>query len=106
MADPSCYRAPLESALQHALAYLENLDRMPVLPPATLDELRRRLGKPLADHGLPAEEVLHELVRDCEGGVLGSTGGRFFGWVIGGALPGALAADWLATAWDQNAGIY
>src|SRR6185295_10688147 len=37
---------------------------------------------------------------------LGSAGGRFFGWVIGGALPAALGADWLTTAWDQNAGLY
>jgi glutamate/tyrosine decarboxylase-like PLP-dependent enzyme len=106
MPETSCYRAALQGAFDHALAYLENLDRMPVLPSATLEELRARLGKPLEDRGLPADQVLAELVRDCEGGILGSTGGRFFGWVIGGALPAALAADWLVTAWDQNAGLY
>jgi aromatic-L-amino-acid decarboxylase len=45
-------------------------------------------------------------VRDVEGGIIGCTGGRFFGWVIGGTLPAALAADWLTSAWDQNAAIH
>jgi glutamate/tyrosine decarboxylase-like PLP-dependent enzyme len=106
MADASCYRAPLAGALDHALTFLEGLDRMPVAPSASLDELRARLGKPFDERGVPAEQVLADLVRDCEGGVLGSTGGRFFGWVIGGTLPASLAADWLTAAWDQNAGLY
>ena len=58
------------------------------------------------EHGLPPEEVVDELATALDGGVLGSTGGRFFGWVIGGALPAAVAADWLTAAWDQNAAIY
>src|SRR5262249_53334969 len=53
--------------------------------------------------GMGAQGVIDELVRDVEGGLMGSTGGRFFGWVIGGTLPAALAADWLTSAWDQNA---
>jgi glutamate/tyrosine decarboxylase-like PLP-dependent enzyme len=101
----SDYRV-LQDACAHALSFLDNLDRMPVQPSATLDELRARLAKPLADRGLPAEQVLADLVRDCQDGILGSTGGRFFGWVIGGVVPSALAADWLTTAWDQNAGLY
>src|SRR5215470_11592900 len=47
--------------------------------------------------------VINELVRDTDRGILRSSSGRFFGWVIGGALPVALAADWLTSAWDQNA---
>ena len=52
------------------------------------------------------EQVVAELVHDVEGGILGSAGGRFFGWVVGGSLPAALAADWLTAAWDQNAAMY
>ena len=50
--------------------------------------------------------MIDELVAATEGGQLGSASGRFFAWVIGGALPSALAADWLASTWDVNATIY
>jgi len=100
------FREPLHAAFQHALTYLDQLDSLPVAPAATLAGLRGRLGKRLADEGLPPEQVINELVCDVEGGIMTSAGGRFFGWVIGGALPAALAADWLAAAWDQNAGLF
>jgi len=73
---------------------------------ATTDALtlRARIDKPLGDQGSAPEQVIADLVRDVEGGIIGSPGGRFYGWVIGGSLPAALAADWLTSAWDQNAG--
>jgi glutamate/tyrosine decarboxylase-like PLP-dependent enzyme len=100
------FRKPLETALHRAFAHLENLDRSSVAATADLHTLRRQLHRPLADDGLPAEQVVSELIRDVDGGLIGSAGGRFFGWVIGGAVPAALAADWMASAWDQNAAIY
>ena len=92
--------------MQHALAHIDGLRERGVDATASLDELRRRIDFPLAQSGLDPEQVIHELVRACEGGVVGSAGPRFFGFVIGGSLPAALAADWLTSAWDQNSGLY
>jgi len=93
----------LNLAASHAQHYLETLSSRPIAPTATLPELRARLAKPLPETGLPDEQVIEELVDDMSGGIMGSASGRFFGWVIGGTLPVALAADWLTSAWDQNA---
>ncbi|HKN68229.1 MAG TPA: aminotransferase class V-fold PLP-dependent enzyme [Gemmatimonadaceae bacterium] len=92
--------------MNHALAYLDQLDTAPVSATATLEQLRGRLGRPLTDDGVDAAQVIDELVADVDGGLIGSAGGRFFAWVIGGSVPASLAADWLTSAWDQNAGIY
>ncbi len=100
------FHQPLEAASRLALSYLDRLDRLPVAPTVGLDELRGRLARPLNDAGTPPAQVITELAADVEGGILGSAGGRFFGWVLGGSLPAALAADWLTAAWDQNAGLY
>ena len=99
-------RAALERASLHALAFLEALDAMPVAAPDSLAELRHKLSRPLPERGMDAARVVDELVADAAGGINASQGGRFFGWVIGGGVPAAMAADWLATVWDQNAGIY
>ena len=100
------YRAVLERTLAHAVTYLENLSHTSVSPTATLAELRSRLARPLAEHGVCASEVVDDLVADVAGGIVGNAGGRFFAWVIGGSMPSALAADWLASTWDQNAALY
>src|SRR5258706_2441577 len=99
-------RRALTRAAEHAFAWLDGLDDRSVATTATVAELRARLTKPLADSGLPAIQVIDDLVADTEGGILGSQSGRFCGWVIGGGLPAAMAADWLTTVWDQNAGIH
>ena len=93
----------LDIAAAHASTYIDGLGSRPIAASAGLTELRRRLGKPLPEEGASDDAVIDELVRDTEGGILGSGSGRFFGWVIGGALPVAVAADWLTAAWDQNA---
>ena len=92
--------------MTHAFSYLDRLDTVSVSATASLEELRNRLGRPLADDGVAASRVIDDLVADVEGGLIGSAGGRFFAWVIGGSVPASLAADWLTSAWDQNAGIY
>ncbi len=98
------FRKPLEAALENALAYLENLDQASVAATVDVPTLRRRIGRELPEEGVTADQVIADLVQDVEGGILGSAGGRFFGWVIGGSVPAALAADWLTSAWDQNSG--
>jgi glutamate/tyrosine decarboxylase-like PLP-dependent enzyme len=96
----------LNHTLGHALDYLEKLPDMPVGPRATLGELRERLGKPLPPEESDPNDVITQLVEDVREGLTGNAGGRFFGWVIGGSLPAALAADWLTSTWDQNAGMF
>jgi glutamate/tyrosine decarboxylase-like PLP-dependent enzyme len=64
--------------------------------------LREALGGALPEAGVPAQQVIDELARDAAPGLVASPGPRYFGFVTGGALPAALAADWLASAYDQN----
>ncbi len=97
---------PLKIAFDNAMKHLANLDESPVEATADLKTLRNQLAKPLLNDGLAADQVVQELARDVQGGLHGSAGGRFFGWVIGGALPAALAADWLTSAWDQNGPLF
>lgn len=99
-------RGTLERAVVHAFAHLDKLETARVAPAASLDELRKALSRPLPQEGTPAAQVIDELVEDTKRGIVGSQSGRFFAWVIGGGLPAAMAADWLTTVWDQNAGIY
>src|SRR5262245_59598169 len=96
----SPWRKPLKAAFQSALSYLEDLDRHPVGATSDVNLLRTSLDKPISNEGIPPEEVVIELIKDVERGILGSAGGRFYGWVIGGSLPAALAADWLTSVWD------
>jgi glutamate/tyrosine decarboxylase-like PLP-dependent enzyme len=106
MTEKSNYRSLLKKTLDHSLEHLESLDSTPVSQPVDYAELYSRLNHPLTGAGAPAETVLDDIVSDSRGGILGCAGGRFFGWVIGGSLPSALAADWMVSAWDQNAAIY
>lgn len=106
MPERGVFSPALERALWHALRHLEGADAEPVCATATLAELRSRFNRTLQDAGTDPSQVIDELVYGAGGGILGSTGGRFFGWVIGGSLPAALAADWLTSAWDQNAAIH
>ena len=79
----------LTRATRHAVDFLATLDRRPVCATTTLSDLRCRLNVPLANAGVDANLVIDDLVAATDGGHLGSAGGRFFAWVIGGALPSA-----------------
>jgi glutamate/tyrosine decarboxylase-like PLP-dependent enzyme len=104
--DDSAYAPLLRRTLEHALDYIHALPTAPVDATATLAELRQRLSKPLPLQPAEPSAVIAQLVDDVKGGLTGSTGGRFFAWVIGGVVPAALAADWLTSTWDQNSGMY
>jgi len=86
-----------------AADFLEQLDDRPVHAAAGLEELRAALGGELPDGPLDPAAVVEELAAASMPGIVASAGPRYFGFVIGGTLPAALAADWLATAWDNNA---
>ena len=99
-------RVLLRRTAELASDFLESLDERPVAPRAGRDELLTALGGPLPGAGLPATEVIEDLATSAEPGVVGMAGPRYFGFVIGGSLPAALAADWLTSTWDQNAGLF
>jgi glutamate/tyrosine decarboxylase-like PLP-dependent enzyme len=86
--------------------FLDSLPERPVGAVVDLASLRSGLGGPLPEDGLPATTVIEELAAAAEPGLSASAGPRYFGFVIGGSVPAALGADWLTSAWDQNAGLY
>ncbi len=96
-------RALLARAAEIAADHLAAAGERHAGPLAGHAELRAALGGALPDAGVPAAEVIEALARDAAPGLVASPGPRYFGFVTGGALPAALAADWLASAWDQNA---
>ena len=95
----------LDTANRHARSWLSSLAARPVPPRAGVDELVAALGTDLPAGPAPAEEVVEHLAGVADAGLTAMPSGRFFGFVIGGTHPAALAADWLVSAWDQNAGL-
>ncbi len=99
-------RELLFDAATRATRYLEGLDGRPVRPdPAAVANLRS-WDTPLPDGPTDPREVLRLLDETGSPATMAMAGPRFFGFVIGGSLPVTLAANWLATAWDQNTGLY
>jgi glutamate/tyrosine decarboxylase-like PLP-dependent enzyme len=99
-------RRLLQLTASIAADYVESLGERPVFPDVTPNQLREALGGPLPEQPVGAQQVVNELAAAAEPGVVAMGSGRYFGFVIGGALPAALAADWLTATWDQNAGLY
>lgn len=89
-----------------AADFYETLPDRPVYPRATVAELHAALSAPLPEQGLPARTVIAELAAAADPGIVAEASGRYFGFVIGGAVPASIAADWLTSTWDQNAGIF
>lgn len=99
-------RELLENAAQRAISYLEAVGDRKVAPSAAAVARLATLDEPLANGPTSSEEVIELLDEICSPATMAMAGPRFFGFVIGGSLPVTVAANWLATAWDQNSGLY
>lgn len=99
------YEPALRVAERAARVWLAGVRERPIPPRATPDEIKDALGRDLPRHGESDTQVLEHLVEAIEPGLIAIGSPRFYGWVIGGTHPVALGADWLVSAWDQNAGL-
>lgn len=99
------YDAALEASLAHTRAWLDGIGERPIPAQASVTQVRDALGDVLPDDPSDPSEVVDLLATASEPGLVASGSGRFFGLVVGGVHPAALAADWLVSAWDQNAGL-
>jgi hypothetical protein len=95
-------RELLHAAADYASDFLDSVGDRPIRWRAGVDDLYDSLAGPSPEVGLDDRAVLASLVEAAELGLVGTASGRYFGFVIGGAVPAAPAADRLATAWDQN----
>jgi glutamate/tyrosine decarboxylase-like PLP-dependent enzyme len=102
---PDDYRAPLAAAAAHAADWLNSLPSRRVSPEQNIEQLEAAFAMDLPDDPTDATQVVDELARLAEPGLMAIGSGRFFGWVMGGTMPSALASDWLVSAWDQNNGL-
>ena len=96
----------LEHTRKHAVRFFERLRERPVKPSVNRAALLESLHVPLSENGEDAKSVIDALVEGSDPGLLLTPSPRFFGFVIGGSIPVSVAADWLTTTWDQNAGLY
>lgn len=100
-------REPLLKAASQVFDYLEGLGDRRVGATAQTEDLQKLLGGPLPLHPTRSADTM-DILRQAQdmGGVVASSGPRYFGYVIGGTLPVAMAADWIVSAWDPAAGVH
>jgi glutamate/tyrosine decarboxylase-like PLP-dependent enzyme len=100
------HREVLEAAHQIAAAYLDSAADRHVGARATNAELTQALGGPMPAGGSDPVAVLEQLAANAERGIIANAGPRYFGFVTGGAVPVTVGADWITSAWDQNACLF
>jgi len=86
--------------------FVETLETRPIRAEADVSALTTALGGPLPEDPVDPQAVLAALAEAVEAGLVAMPSGRYFGFVIGGGVPAAVAADMLTSVWDQNAGLY
>src|SRR5579862_7573244 len=103
--NPDCMDV-LRTTCDIATDFLAHVHERPVGPPVPYAGLLDRMSVPLTDDGEDPVTVIRDLARSADSGLVATPGPRYFGFVVGGAHPVSIAADWLAAAWDQNAFAY
>lgn len=106
MGDEEARDAALRRAAELGLDYLSTLSERHVGPRADAAAIRERLGEKLPDGPTDPITVVEELAAAVDPGIVASAGPRYFGFVVGGALPASAATDWLTTAWSQNGALH
>jgi glutamate/tyrosine decarboxylase-like PLP-dependent enzyme len=96
-------RELLRRTAEIAADFIDTLDERPVFPNGSVEALAAALGGPLPAGPTDPLEVVEEMARAVDPGVVATAGPRYFGYVTGGALPATVAADWLTATWDQAA---
>ncbi len=96
------YKAALEQAAQYANEYLATVPEMPVFPSIGARANLSLFDEPLHADGQPAQTTLRLMHQAGSPATAVTTGGRYFGFVVGGVLPVTMGANWLAGAWDQS----
>ncbi|HZV69145.1 MAG TPA: aminotransferase class V-fold PLP-dependent enzyme [Saprospiraceae bacterium] len=100
------YQIPLEQAYKLANDFFETIDSTPVGSMKSHEELLALWDQELSITGMDPEQIIIEMDKSARPGLHLNQSGRFFSWVIGGSHPSGVAADWLTSAWDQNAGMF
>ena len=99
------FESSLNAAVVEAKRWLTSLDQRHVGPEADAKEMLKAFDEELPAKGEPPELVVRMLAERAGPGLMATGSGRFHGWVIGGSLPASIGADWVVSAWDQNAGM-
>src|SRR4029453_15157419 len=99
-------RKILERVLDEAAGFLDGLPGRSVAARTDVDGVAAALRRPVPDEGAEALEVIEELIAGVEPGLVATPSGRFFGWVIGGALPAARAAGWVSPGGAPDGGVF
>ncbi len=96
----------LLNTAERAIKYREEIINRSVAPSEDALERLKEFDIPLQNESINPEKIIEMLDEIGSPATIGISGNRFFGFVIGGSLPATVAASWLSTAWDQNAGLF